>query len=124
MFVRMLACSWLSSPYYARSSSSACLDPRTTCTPSSNARALMMVVVRAILSSRATAPSLASSTAALAIGEPLARCLQLSSHCRKELLEVILEGKHKAGGRLAMGVQNAQRQRYTYTHTSRGDWSQ
>lgn len=84
----LVTCSWLSSACCARSSSSASLAPRTTCTPSSKAGALMMVVVRAMLPSRATAPGLAS-TATLAIGEPLTRCLQLSSHCGKELLEVI-----------------------------------
>lgn len=62
----------------------------------------MVLLVRAILSSRATSPCLASTTA-LAV-ESLTSCAQLSTHCGNELLEVILKRKNRVRGRLAMDM--------------------
>ena len=109
-WVRILACSCLANPCCASSTSSACMAPRTTCTPRSRARArpralTMVLLVRAKLAGRATSPCLASGTA-LAVGESLAGRPQLSPHRGNELLEVILKRKDRARGRLAVGTEN------------------
>ena len=61
----------------------------------------MVLLVRAILPGRAASSCLASATA-LAVGESLASCPQLSPHCGNELLEAILK-KGQSEGKVSNG---------------------